>query len=270
MHGDLYSDVDVKNTLAHYGHRWAATLEYASPKALAAMQPLVLETLERVAECVDQAAVDAGDDPTDVALLCRRLDQLGLLARSRLSGDTTAARHIIAFADEQLRRGGRLLAEMGETPTGTGQVVQINASHGGVPKTAVDSGTIGPSGLVGDTQRSRQHHGRPWQALCLFDQEIIDRWAREGHPIANGCVGENLTVSGLPWMELRPGVELAIGRNVVVHVTAYAVPCGHQRQWFSDGDFDRLSHDHNPGFARLYAEVLATGDVVPGDRVTIR
>lgn len=270
MHGDLYSDLDVKNTLAHYGHRWATTLEYASPTALAVAQPLVIETLERVAECVDSAPLEGGDDPADVALLCDRLDELGLLARSRLAGDSTAAREIIAFGDQQLRRGGRLLAELGETPTGTGQVAQINASHGGVPKTAVDSAAVSPSGLVGDTQRSRQHHGRPWQALCLFAQEIIDGWAREGHPIANGCVGENLTISGLPWLELRPGVELAIGSNVVVHVTAYAVPCGHQRQWFTDGDFDRLSHDHNPGFARLYAEVLVTGDIAPGDPVTIR
>ena len=55
-----------------------------------------------------------------------------------------------------------------------------------MPKQAVDSAEVGLGGHDGDRQRTRKHHGRPWQALCLWSSEVIADLAAEGHPIGPG------------------------------------------------------------------------------------
>lgn len=42
-------------------------------------------------------------------------------------------------------------------------------------------------------------------------RELIEELRSEGHPIAPGTIGENLTLAGLPWKEMRPGVRLEVG-----------------------------------------------------------
>ncbi|MDW3218887.1 MAG: MOSC domain-containing protein [Acidimicrobiales bacterium] len=153
-------------------------------------------------------------------------------------------------------------------PAGSGTVARINASGGGVPKTPVDEAAIDRRGVVGDTQAARQHHGRPWQALCLWSTEVIDALADEGHPIDPGSAGENITISGLEWSTLRPGAVLGIG-DIRCRISAYAVPCAKNARWFVDGDFNRILHDRHPGWGRLYASVLEGGTVRPGDTVRV-
>lgn len=87
-----------------------------------------------------------------------------------------------------------------------GQIVQINLSDGGVPKQSVPSAQVETSGLVGDRQRNLKHHGGPDRAVCLWSAEIIQMLKEEGHPIAPGAAGENITVAGLDWQQLIPGV----------------------------------------------------------------
>ena len=107
---------------------------------------------------------------------------------------------------------GRGLAAIGAgTPAATGTIVQVNASNGGVPKQAVPRGWIGPSGLDGDHHADRRHHGRPFQALCVWSLDVIDELVGAGHPIGPGCAGENLTLAGLDWSTLRPGARLRVG-----------------------------------------------------------
>jgi MOSC domain-containing protein YiiM len=65
-------------------------------------------------------------------------------------------------------------------------VHQINLSKGGVPKLPVDEAVIDESGVVGDVQADRVHHGHPDQALCLYSLEVIQELQREGHPIGPG------------------------------------------------------------------------------------
>ena len=122
-------------------------------------------------------------------------------------------------ASDALRSDGQMPASV------TGRVVQLSSSGGGVPKLAVPAVDVGLRGVAGDVQRVRVHHGRPWQALCLYADEVIEAASQaEGHPIDRGSVGENVTVSGLPWEQVRPGVLLRIG-TVLAHVQAYAEPC---------------------------------------------
>lgn len=158
--------------------------------------------------------------------------------------------------------------ELGDSVELTGSVNQISRSDGGVPKLAVPSATIERRGVVGDTQAARQHHGRPWQALCLYSTECIEALNAEGHSLQPGSLGENLTLSGIDWAELRTGLTLRVG-SMVGRISAPAVPCSKNARWFADGRFARVGHDVHPGWSRWYATVLTPGRVSAGDRVTI-
>lgn len=147
--------------------------------------------------------------------------------------------------------------------TATGSIEQVSASGGGVPKLPLPRVEVGFGGVVGDRQASRVHHGRPWQALCLWSREVIDQLRAEGHPIDAGSAGENITIVGLPWPEVGPGVRLRLG-TVLCQVMAFAVPCKQNAQWFSDGNFNRIHHRNGP-ISRVYALVLEPGVIAPGD-----
>jgi MOSC domain-containing protein YiiM len=149
-----------------------------------------------------------------------------------------------------------------------GSIAQISASSGGVPKTALESAVVGRRGVDGDVQKSRKHHGRPWQALCLWSSEVIDGFAAGGHPIAAGCAGENVTISGIDWSQLHGGMIIDLG-EVRCQLSAPATPCQNNAQWFSDGDISRIDEILHPEAARWYASVLTPGSITTGDSVVV-
>jgi MOSC domain-containing protein YiiM len=174
-------------------------------------------------------------------------------------------RHALHAGVHHLRDAGRTLHLLGAgAPAQSGSVAQINRSDGGVPKLPVDEAEIGERGVLGDRQAARKHHGRPLQALCLWSAEVIDDLRAEGHPIFPGAAGENLTLAGLDWATIRPGTRLLVG-EVLAEVSAYAVPCKKNAQWFVGRDFGRMHHDRYPGTSRVYAWVLEPGRVRAGD-----
>ena len=153
-----------------------------------------------------------------------------------------------------------------------GTVSQLNASGGGVPKTAIASATVGIRGVEGDVQATRAHHGRPWQALCLWSQDVIDGFAAAGHPIAAGSAGENVTIAGIDWASLHGGTIIDIGSGpdaVRCQLSAPAVPCRHNAPWFIDGEIALMDHDLHPGFSRWYASVIRPGTISAGDPVVV-
>lgn len=93
---------------------------------------------------------------------------------------------------------------------------------------------------------------------------MIAALVAEGHPIAAGNAGENITVSGIEWAALRPGALITVG-SVPMLVSAHAIPCAKNAQWFVDRNFKRMLHDDHPGFSRLYAIPLGSGTVTVGD-----
>ena len=149
-----------------------------------------------------------------------------------------------------------------------GSVMQVNTSRGGVPKLPVAGGAITANGLEGDRQQNRKHHGRPFQALCLWSGEVLDELRADGHPIGPGFAGENLTLAGVDWSTLRPGTRLRIG-SAVAELSFPAVPCPKQKGWFTDGDFTRIAYENNPQWVRWYAWVREPGDVTTGDEVVV-
>lgn len=148
-------------------------------------------------------------------------------------------------------------------------VHQINVSEGGLPKLPVLEAKITKQGVEGDRQRNLKVHGGPDRAVCLFSLELIERLQDEGHSIGPGSSGENLTLAGLTWEEVSPGIRVTIGPDVRLEIASYCAPCELNACWFRDGEYDRIAQKKNPGWSRLYARVLRGGVVRPGDAVEI-
>jgi len=151
----------------------------------------------------------------------------------------------------------------------TGVILQISTSNGGVPKHAIDRGIVWEEGVQGDRQADLRAHGGPSRAVCLYSFEVIEKLRAEGHPIGPGATGENVTVGALDWSLVVPGVEMRLGKEVLLEVTAYATPCWKNARWFRDGDADRMSQSRHPGESRVYARVLRGGAIRVGDPVEL-
>ena len=143
-----------------------------------------------------------------------------------------------------------------------GTVAHVHASKG-LPKKPMDSAVIGWNGVEGDVQSWRVGHGRPWQALCIWSTDAIETLRAEGHPISPGFAGENITVAGISAEAFRPGAHFRIG-TMRGFLTAYAIPCKQNNDWFLNKDFRRMSHERGDQ-CRLYAMVTTCGDIAVGD-----
>ncbi len=148
-----------------------------------------------------------------------------------------------------------------------GVVRSINVSSGGVPKRPIPTVHIGRTGLEGDGHDDPRHGGAD-AAVSLFSLETITRIAGEGHPIAPGTTGENLTVEGLDWSLVVPGVRLRMGK-VEVEVTRFTTPCRTIRASFREGDFSRIHQERHPGESRVYARVLTEGFARAGEPIEV-
>ncbi|MGZ8474852.1 MAG: GNAT family N-acetyltransferase [Candidatus Limnocylindria bacterium] len=151
-----------------------------------------------------------------------------------------------------------------------GRLLHVNVSRGGVPKRQVDVARITATGVEGDRQSAVTVHGGPHRAVSILGIEAIQRVAAEGHPIAPGTTGENLTTEGFDVSTLPPGTRLAIGEEVELELAAPAGPCETIRESFIGGRFARLNGDRHPTDSRMYARVITEGEVRPGDPIVIR
>lgn len=150
-----------------------------------------------------------------------------------------------------------------------GRVLQVNVSPGGVPKVPVERAWVGRLGLEGDGHSEPTVHGGPHRAVALFAMEAIDRVAGEGHPIAPGSCGENLTTQGIEWSTLPAGTRVRIGDRLVLELSLPDNPCSTIAGSFSDGRFARISILVNPTDSRMYARVVEEGEVRPGDAIEV-
>ncbi len=149
------------------------------------------------------------------------------------------------------------------------RIVQINVSLGGVPKSPVPEARVTVNGVEGDRQNNLKYHGGPDRAVCLWSLEIIEMLQQEGHPIAPGSAGENITLWGLDWSALVPETRLQLGSDLQIEITDYAAPCRQNMKWFTDRKFSRISQKHYPGSSRLYARVMTEGSIRSGDKVLV-
>ena len=157
-----------------------------------------------------------------------------------------------------------------EDSPNTGSVFQLNVSPGGVPKLPIRQAYLSILGLAGDDHRNKKVHGGPERALCLYSLELLQALQAEGHPVFAGALGENLTISGLDWEKMVPGVKLQIGKQVLVEITRYTTPCSNLVESFIDEKIERVLQEKNPGWSRLYTRVLQEGEIRVGDPVTVQ
>jgi MOSC domain-containing protein YiiM len=150
-----------------------------------------------------------------------------------------------------------------------GILKSVNVSDGGVPKRPIAHAVVRMSGVDGDRQRNLKVHGGPSRAVCLYSLDLIHALQAEGHPIAPGTIGENLTIAGLDWTTMTPGAIVDVG-PVSLELTAYADPCRNIAGSFREAQILRVSAKRHPGWSRLYARVLVEGTVAIGDRVILR
>src|SRR5260221_7316276 len=114
------------------------------------------------------------------------------------------------------------------------RVHSINVSDGGVPKLPRETCAVRVGGLEGDRQRDLENHGGPERAVSLYSMELIEALRAEGHPIAPGTIGENLTLSGVDWSKMVPDARIEVG-EVLLQLTRHAAPCQIIAGSFSDG-----------------------------------
>jgi MOSC domain-containing protein YiiM len=150
-----------------------------------------------------------------------------------------------------------------------GVVVSVNVSNGGVPKKRISGAQVSLLGVVGDAQDDKEHHGGPERAVCLYSLERIHALQAEGHPIDVGTAGENITVEGLDWDLVVPGVRLRIGDEVLLEVASFTNPCKTIKGSFIDGKFVRIAQKLHPGWSRVYARVISEGNIHLGDPIEL-
>ena len=175
------------------------------------------------------------------------------------------------LAIARIRSGFAVLgSEVQSVPdAGRGIVLQVNVSPGGVPKRPVDGAYVGRLGLEGDDHDDLAGHGGPNRAVCLLAIEVIRRIAAEGHPIAPGTTGENITAEGIEFGALPSGTRLAIGDALILELTEPTTPCKTIRESFSDGRFVRLGTKLYGIDTRVYARVAREGMVRAGDAIRV-
>ena len=168
-----------------------------------------------------------------------------------------------------LSRAGRVVAAHGcGAARDNGTLAGIFISDGGVPKLPVPDAEVDVAGVAGDRQAKRRYHGRVWQALSLWSAEVVAQLHADGHPVSPGAAGENLSLAGLDWIQLRPGVRLQIG-GALAEISMPVTPCRQIAGCFADGDPWRIGHRRQRGVTRWYASVVQPGRIAVGDRVVV-
>ncbi len=78
-----------------------------------------------------------------------------------------------------------------------------------------------------------------------------------------------MTVEGVDWDLVVPGVHLRLGDEVLLEVVSFTDPCKTIKGSFSDGKFIRIAQKLHPGWSRVYARVLREGQIHFGDTVQV-
>ena len=137
---------------------------------------------------------------------------------------------------------------------------------GGVGVTAIDKRPVDgellvkKTGVFGDIQANRKHHGGPDKAVYVYADEDASHFAdlldRE---ISPGLFGENLRTSGLDVTGAVIGERWAVGERLVLEVTMPRTPCAtFARRLGERGWVRRFQQEGRPG---AYLKVVTTGDV---------
>jgi MOSC domain-containing protein YiiM len=113
-------------------------------------------------------------------------------------------------------------------------------------------------GLEGD-----RHAGRPLRQVSVLNAETVDELATRGMPVSPGVLGENITVEGVPVMELPDGARLRIGDEAELEITGDRPACKELLQVHPEALKALV------GRTGKMARVVRSGTVRPDDRVEV-
>jgi MOSC domain-containing protein YiiM len=112
-------------------------------------------------------------------------------------------------------------------------------------------------GLEGD-----RHAGRPQRQVSILNAETVHELAERGMPVGPGVLGENITVEGVPVMQLPVGARLRIG-EAEIEITGDRPACREMLDIHADALKAMV------GRAGKMARVVRGGTVRPGDSIEV-
>ena len=130
---------------------------------------------------------------------------------------------------------------------------------------------------AGATVRRRSRFRGTWteanvRQVHLLQRELFDELAVEGHEVAPGELGENVTTEGVDLLGLPLGTRIRLGDSAEVELTGLRNPCVLIER-FQTGLMKRLIRRDGAGATHRRAGVMAIvvedGVVRPGDTITV-
>ncbi|MEO3429311.1 MOSC domain-containing protein [Pelagibius sp. CAU 1746] len=126
---------------------------------------------------------------------------------------------------------------------------------------------VARSGLEGDEQGDRKHHGGPEKAVHHYALDHYPAWRAEcpgiaGHLAAPGAFGENISTRGITEADVCIGDVYRLG-TATVQVTQARQPCWRLNERFGLPTMARRVQES--GRTGWYYRVLDEGRVGPGD-----
>jgi MOSC domain-containing protein YiiM len=112
-------------------------------------------------------------------------------------------------------------------------------------------------GLEGD-----RHAGRPERQVSILNAETVSELAQRGMPVQPGVLGENMTVEGLPVMQLHTGARLRVG-EAELEITGDRPACREMLEIHAEALKAMV------GRAGKMARVVRGGTVRPGDPIEL-
>jgi MOSC domain-containing protein YiiM len=144
-------------------------------------------------------------------------------------------------------------------PTVTAKLVSINANalkeFRKVPQ--AEGHLIANFGLEGD-----RHAGRELRQVSILNAETVAELARAGMPVEPGVLGENITLEGMPVMQLDDGARLRIG-EAELEITGDRPACRELLEVHKDALKAMV------GRTGKMARVVRGGTVRPGDSIEL-
>jgi MOSC domain-containing protein YiiM len=144
-------------------------------------------------------------------------------------------------------------------------------AHSGIAKRRVDEAVwLGATGLLGDEQGDRRHHGGPEKALHHYPREHYARWqawsGRADLLAAPGAFGENISTTGIDESQVCIG-DIFEMSGAVVQLTQGRQPCWRLDARFGETGVAREMQAR--GHTGWYYRVLTPGWVRAGDTLRL-